>query len=156
MFQPAYREFIALAGSLRKTLQVCYTSNKLTIAVARVRVQAVLWSPVLPCHCEICISLILYYDLWIKMLMPKKFLPFTHNGIISGPLHLLLRLPGVCMTCKVPGTVLIEVQPWGILMQAALFKKQHRLFKSFSISPHSYKISLHKEGTQTHCPYNCV
>lgn len=30
LFQPAYRELIAPAGSLRKTLQVCYTSNKLT------------------------------------------------------------------------------------------------------------------------------
>lgn len=30
LFRPAYRELIALAGSLRQTLQVCYTNNKLT------------------------------------------------------------------------------------------------------------------------------
>lgn len=63
--------------------------------------------------------------------MPQRFLLFTHNGIISGPLHLLLRLPAVYMTCGVPGILLIEVQLWGTLLQAAFFKNSTNASDNF-------------------------
>lgn len=72
---------IALAGSGTegRPFKCVIPATDYLIPVRKVRLQTLIWSPVLPCHYEICISFILYYDLWIKIFMPQEFTCFVWN-----------------------------------------------------------------------------